>query len=291
MSKIIQFTHPGGEHKPDNKDLNHKGWNIGCHARKFLLAEGDYVVNDTIQHGKVVFWGEWEPPSFVKKLSSSHDSNLPGWLHIPYLPSILPDNSNLENTYQNTDPFVFGSEFRYFVCKQYQDKKRRITSLAKLEKGDIILFGATKGKLRETSFFQLDTVFVVSHFLEYDISDADALKDHDIGIFREIVYKMAFPKPASYALKLRLYFGATHDKPINGMYSFAPCKIWESREYGFQRVQLKDLEYLTNNLNAAPKITNTTIEESFIFWNKLRVITRNQGCYEGVHFTFPSSKN
>ena len=38
MPKIVQFTHPGGEHKPDKNNKTHKSWNKGKHQRKFLNA-------------------------------------------------------------------------------------------------------------------------------------------------------------------------------------------------------------------------------------------------------------
>ena len=38
---IVQFIHPGGEHRPDNHD--HKDWNAGPHRRKFLISPGRYI--------------------------------------------------------------------------------------------------------------------------------------------------------------------------------------------------------------------------------------------------------
>ncbi len=287
MAKIVQFTHPGPEHAPDNKDRNHKDWNQGNHARKYLLSAGSYVVDDSLRQGKLFFWGEWEPPSHVRALASTNVPCAPRWLHIPYLPAALPSSTVSGQPYQNTDPFVFGGAFKYFVCKQFQNKRQRITPLARLEKGDIILFGSTKGKLRASSFFQLDTVFVISHYYEYDISDAHALRDVGLGDYWDIVFKMGFPQPANYSLKLRLYVGATHAAPVNGMYSYSPCKVWAGEDVLFPRIKLKDLSFITNNLNAAPKITEVSLEESVRCWNTIRDISRAQGCFEGVRFNMP----
>src|SRR5438445_3836177 len=60
---FVQFIHPGGEHAPDEGDI--KSWNLGMHRRKFMLAEGDYIYEGQRQHGRIAFWGEWEPPSRV----------------------------------------------------------------------------------------------------------------------------------------------------------------------------------------------------------------------------------
>ena len=97
---------------------------------------------------------------------------------------------------------------------------------------------------------------------------------------------MAFPQPSNYPLKLRLYFGSNYNNQVNGIYSFSPCKPFSSN-LGFPRVQLKNIKHLTNNLNAAPKITQVTIEESIEFWKIIQEATLNQGCFEGVMFSFP----
>jgi len=250
------------------------------------LSDGYYVNDAQLEFTKLQFWGEWEPPSNVKKVEKKINKYYPNWIHTPYLPSKLPINFDGHNSYQNTDPLVFGDEFRYFLCKQYQDKKKRTTTLAKLESGDIILFGSTHGTKKENAFFQLDTVFVISHYIEYDISDVNALNDYNLGIYREFVFKMAFPQPSNYPLKLRLYFGSNYNNQVNGIYSFSPCKPFSSN-LGFPRVQLKNIKHLTNNLNAAPKITQVTIEESIEFWKIIQEATLNQGCFEGVMFSFP----
>ena len=182
MLKIVQFTHPGEEHKPDKKNEEHKSWNASKHKRKFMLTEGEYIEGGKKKRDKLMFWGEWEPPSKVRKLKMNGDSLLPQWLHCPYLPNVMPiqkgsggcsgDTLNQEQSYyQNTDPCVFGKNFIYFNCKQHMKKQksedRVSTGLATLEKGSVILFGSTKKKGEDSPFFQLDTVFVVDRFIGY----------------------------------------------------------------------------------------------------------------------------
>lgn len=284
MPKIIQFTHPGSEHKPDQKDGNHKSWNTGKHKRKFLLTKGKYVDGDSVKDSDLTFWGEWEPPSHVKNLNSQPTKFFPKWLHRPYLPKSIPNPQESQDDYQNTDPCVFGENFKYFLCKQFKPKNRTVTKLSRLDKGSLILFGSTANQNKETAFFQLDTVFVVSDYLEYDISDKNALSG--LGIYRNFSFKMAFPQPADYSLKLRLYKGATFNEPYEGMYSFSPAKPWHNENLGFPRVQLKDMDYLTNNLNAAPKYSDVSISRVNSFWREIVEITRKSGCVEGVKFYF-----
>ena len=40
---IVQFPHPGGEHRPRGEDMD---WNRGPHHRKFLKATGTYLDAD-----------------------------------------------------------------------------------------------------------------------------------------------------------------------------------------------------------------------------------------------------
>lgn len=282
MPKIIQFPHPGGEHSYDKNNKAFKSWNKKSHRRKFLLADGDYVKGNKQLSGSLVFWGEWEPPSLVEKLEHIKGDFLPKYLHKPVLPKEIPFG-HLENT----DPYVFENAFKYFVCKQWKVKTKKETSLARLEKGSIILFGNTVGKERKQSFFQLDTVFVISDYIDYDPSDINALNDKRVSkAYKDIVYYRCFRKPQPFSLKLRLYIGATFDNPYNGMYSFSPAKVYQNEKSGFRRVVLKDLDYITNNLNAAPKTTEVTEQEGLSFWETIRAISREQGCVEGFNFKY-----
>ena len=154
MPHIVQFTHPGLEHRPDKRNGDHKSWNRGCHKRKFMLADGMYVRGNEINEEKLLFWGEWEPPSKVEKLLKSESKFFPKWLHRPYLPNILPTSRGYQESYQNTDPCVFGDSFKYFVCKQFKAKNGQLTKLAKLEKGSLILFGSTANQNKKDAFFQ-----------------------------------------------------------------------------------------------------------------------------------------
>lgn len=285
MPKIVQFTHPGAEHGTDKHDSNHKSWNTNFHKRKFLLSKGEYVDKKGLKDGQLMFWGEWEPPSTVIELGFQASDFFPRRLHTPYLPKTL---TNSGESQQNTDPCVFGENFKYLVCKQYKSKSKTLTTLAKLDKGSLILFGSTANQNKEGAFFQLDTVFVVSEYIEYDISDANALAD--LGAYRDFVFKKAFPTPAEYSLKLRLYKGANFQNPFEGMYSFSPAKIWNNQQSGFPRIPLKNMDFITNNLNAAPKITDASFDEVKNFWNKIVEISRENGCVEGVKFSYEELK-
>lgn len=132
----------------------------------------------------------------------------------------------------------------------------------------------------------MDTVFVVSHYVEYDISDKNALAQEELGRYRDYVFKMAFPKPSDFSLKLRLYYGATYENQVNGMYSFVPAKQYHNEQtQGFPRIPLKDMDYITNNLNAAPRISEANDDDVKVLWNIVRELTTKHGCVEGLKFT------
>ncbi len=309
MPQIVQFTHPGPEHGPDSIRGNHKSWNAGQHRRKFMRAEGDYIAgNGRLGKGELLFWGEWEPPSEVQELATRSDDLHPRWLHSPYLPSVIPaqrqsaacspkavskpcsPTSCASPHFQNTDPFVFGDCFKYFVCKQWKKANGQVTKLSRLEPGSMILFGSTHGPDSD-AFFQLDTVFVVVDYLEYSPSNPAKLPKHPAVTddYLKAVFRMLFSKPDPSIpsdLKLRLYFGATASNPVKGMYSFAPARLAGQTAKGFSRVPLQDLPYLTNNLNSAPRVTDASKTEVFQAWKHVRDLSRKHGCLEGVRFDY-----
>jgi len=284
MPQIIQFTHPGPEHSHDKQNPFHKSWNIRKHKRKFMHVKGQYVINDELKSGELMFWGEWEPPSTVTKLRAQITSFHPAWLHKPYLPDFIPNPISNNKSYQNTDPFVFDKAFKYFICKQFKPKTGKTTKLSSLDKGSIILFGSTGNQNKPSPFFQLDTVFVIADYIDYDSSDPKALSSSELDFYNKVVFKMAFPYPTEKSMKLRLYVGATYENTFNGMYSFSPSKLYTKDNTTFPRLALKDLKYLTNNLNAAPKTNVVSIDDALQFWNKIRTISRENGLVEGVSF-------
>ena len=292
-SQIVQFTHPGSEHGPDLRNGNEKSWNTGKHKRKFLCCNGEYVSNEKLVPAKLTFWGEWEPPSSVERLTHNKEY-YPKWLHRPNLKNSINYDREIYNKrshcgatgLQNTDPFVFGDCFKYLVCKQYKQKNNTTTGLAKLERGDIILFGSTKGK--KESFFQLDTVFVVAEYKEYNPNEISKLRKYVDDDYYKIAVQTAFPSGVKYKnLKLRLYKGATFNNKVNGMFSFVPSKIWNDDKEGFPRIRMENLPYITNNLNAAPRYFKNQKEERMVaIWESIRKLVKKSRCKEGVWFSY-----
>ncbi len=311
MTYLVQFTHPGAEHGPDSDNPRHKSWNTGGHRRKFMQCLGDYVgPNNKLTHNEsLLFWGEWEPPSDVEPLPPSANDFQPKLLHYPYVPSEIPTGRSSTcapplkscqaicgkdgTSLQNTDPFVFEDCFKYFVCKQAKLEFRKATGMTKLDKGSIIVFGSTAGKIRTDALFQLDTVFVVADWIEYDPAKPESLQNDPrvSELYYQLVISKALPQGKPNSIKLRLYLGATFGNPIDGMYSFSPARVCGNAPNGFPRVRLQNEVFLTNNLNSAPRffpsppLPPLTPEEQYAYWNSIRNESRKQGCVEGVRFS------
>jgi len=277
---IVQFSHPGGEHSPD-RGKDYKSWNKGKHKRKFMLAKGDYLANDKIVKDELLlFWGEWEPDSIVFRRLQKITGDYPKYIYSPVLQN-TPINKG-----QNTDPYIFNEEFYYFCCKQTK-KNGQITQMAKLATGSIILFGSTINQGKNDSYFALDTVFVVGDYLEYNSSNyREKLKGKVCEYFFDVSLESIYHR-FEYS---RCYIGANFANKTEGMYSFVPCKKFKNENIGFERVRLtnKDLNFISNDLNTAPKLNKELCNSTnFVeIWNKLRIIIKNQDFCEGVNFSF-----
>jgi hypothetical protein len=304
---IVQFTHPGGEHTLNRQEKKGhiKEWNYGGHKRKFLKAVGQCVQEDGSLTSKkeLLFWGEWEPTSMVNSLNCPEETAvMPNFVHEPFLTRnehglVLPPwkngkfitrNGKKEPCKrQNTDPFVFGDYFLYSCCKQRKKIKNSaqttFTKLGELEKGSIILFGSTISKKQGGPYFVLDTVFVVGDYKNYNSKNSPIdLKDFVPSDYFDIMGFTNWDPVNDFVC----YKGATVSNPFDGMFSFVPCKPFDSTGIGFPRVKLTstDLDIISDNLNAAPKFRDDLPIKDL--WNKICDIVRKQGFELGVNFEY-----
>lgn len=309
---IVQFTHPGGEHAVSRKELTNgiKEWNYGPHRRKFMKAVGQYVMKDGALSPKqdLLFWGEWEPTSKIHPISNIFGV-VPKYVHEPFLPKgpsglILPPFNNGKFVTrkgikeplcrQNTDPFVFGDYFLYSVCKQRKKKRNstlsEFTKLGELEKGSIILFGSTISKKHGGPYFVLDTVLVVDDYKAYHSKNAPySLSGFVPNDYCDLMGFVHWDPGNDHIC----YKGSTVDKPINGMFSFVPCKPCSSGEVGFPRVVLTKADMtiisdnlISDNLNAAPKFSDVTNITLTSCWKQICNIVKQQGFELGVNFEY-----
>lgn len=206
---IVQFPHPGGEHRPRGSVMP---WNLGPHARKFMLTEGTYGDDDSTEgHGSIVFWGEWEGPSRVLRRWAK-EGPLPRVLHEPFFDT--PPSGDR----QNTDPWVFGETFYYSNCKQRTNRGRTATAMQRLTPGSLILFGSSIA-----GEFVLDTVFVIGErlgsFVPGQRFDLDVDSTFRVATIESLAPWAEDKEDPSFSL----YAGARRSRSSRGMFSFVPC--------------------------------------------------------------------
>ena len=280
--RFIQFPHPGREHKPDR--TGGKGWNTlrHNHARKFMEFNGRWTEEDgSAGNGSLRAWGEWEAESeLIRELiQPSRDSQYPRYLWSPFY--IPKDNYRLLH---NTDPFIFGERFLYSNCKQ-----RRLPSLTRLKRGSVIAFGSSM-KIEDEWKWALDTVFVVADSLMYAASEArQALTNATSEVFLAVA---GDPIMAREKASFRLYFGATPEDPVEGMYSYFPATPAQG-DAGFPRPLIElPREYLNPGSWQSPKGVNSerTNEELHGLWSSLATQVRGVGLALGTHAALPERR-
>lgn len=323
--RAIMFPHPFDEH-PTEENANIKEWNTSRHHRKFMLVDGAYLASlqnntqvNSIQTGKIMFWGEWESESTFTRIGN-HDRErrndaLPMNIHEPkcfvndifteiaekHAISEISCSAFFKNK-QNTDPYVFGNQFMYSCCKQ-----NGRNPLKDLQKGDLIIFYGQKGKKNSGNYrCYIDTVFVVGGIVgkgKYEDMMPSLLRDPRIS--DQFLYKVILPivygNKGSLGKNAEekgyvLYYGATYDNPAGGMFSYFPCMI--DKKDGFQRFECEPFDrhkvgekstgrkcYPDNNVSAN---TYETQEEVADLWKKLTDSILHAGYCLGIKATEPT---
>jgi hypothetical protein len=281
---FVQFIHPGGEHRPDNGRF--KGWNRSSHKRKFLKNSGRYLHEGKLEEGEIVCWAEWEPESEVVKEIDDPFTNGPRYIYRPYY-VVPPSYEGL----QNTDPFIFGEQFYYEGCQQRT--KNGPTQLRYLARGSVLLFGSCVNQ----SDFVLDTVFVVDDWIEHSRSDfRERLVDAVPEAYKDVTispwYQESFGEKKgciqiNASESWRLYFGATYEHLLNGMFSFFPCLPYEG-EKGFARPRIRIRGVITDNLSQGKKLNpQESLHDVKTLWDEVAKQVEEQGLRLGVFTGIP----
>lgn len=303
MKIIVQFPHPGSEHSSKTGVI----WNSGDHKRKYMEVKGSYLKDDPSSKpidDTVYFWGEWEAESHVTPISKKQ-KNYPGNIFTPYYKSFI-GKDNTDNK-DNTDPFVFGDQFYYCICKQ-----GRYPSLRNLDRGSMILFGSHKD-----GCFVLDTLFVVKDFIEYEVENIQKIQSN----FNSVFYDVSLlplnteesnnsagdknksgcavsinkddnddSKPTcnkSKNLKYRIYSAVMYDdrEDFDGMFSYAPCLSGSLGQNGFSRPEINQSQYV--NINLKQGIKNTSNINIKNVWDDITKQILDQGKYLMIKNTLP----
>ena len=303
---FVQFIHPGIESLPTRRNSTDLiPWNHGTHRRKFLCNPGCYIENGQLVHDdELTFWGEWEPQSRITHIENPIGNGFPHVIHRPVLDLNEPKHDALKRCRQNTDPFVFHERFLYRCCHQIRTTGQ--TQLAHLLPGSIVLFGS-----RVNGLFAIDTVFVVGddHRDYYDQKGGMNF-DPKLKKYAEIVgvgLKSSGcgngsgcgsnSRCGNNNLQMRLYYGASPDKPYKGMYSFVPCKQLSDNAQGWARPTLTQddmrniyADCIGDNLKENFKCYKEATEDGNVTaWNCIRELFAQRGFLEGVRFECPQN--
>jgi len=270
---VVQFMHPGAEQLVDGSGWT--PWNRSQHKRKFMIAEGVAIDSDGNRNrGKIRFWGEWEGPS--RKVSSlTGDATLPHSLVEPVFPGYPAHTEGL----QNTDPYVFGKQFLYTLCKQV-NKNGRPTFLTRLAPGTLVLFGSKLG-----GGFVLDTVFVIDenlthHSLETWNNDGLGVSEVYKAVTLAPMYMDRYVKRES---TYTLYRGVSETSSPEGPYSFFPCTADSPNDVGFPRPRLELPGIVNHSLMMGQRRIAMSALEIKRVWHSVVQQVRAQNLSLGVH--------
>jgi len=270
--RLIQFLHPGGEHRPLANGW--KPWTTsGEHRRTFVEQPGSHIASlgenpiSAILH----FWCEWEcEAELICRFPPPKLDGYPRHLFRPYIQA-----RSSYSAVSNTDPFVFGDRFRYCVCQQPSRP-----SLRQLARGSVILFGS---HLRGS--FVLDTVFVVASRQSYYRNKIQLLAVPE-------TYRLAALEPlvegCGEGEELAYYEGATTDEPVEGMFSFFPCRTADkSSGYPRPSVTLNDVinPALKQGLKSHGPVTMT---QASALWRAVAKQVLKSGLHLGTSAELPS---
>lgn len=91
--------------------------------------------------------------------------------------------------------------------------------------------------------------------------------------------------------KWRLYFGASYDKHVHGMYSYFPCQRFEPSSRGFGRPKISLPGKITGNLNQGEKYSGQpNLDTMKLLWDKVAKRVTQKGLALGVFAEMPKRR-
>ncbi|MFL5758364.1 MAG: hypothetical protein ACJ789_01420 [Thermomicrobiales bacterium] len=227
---------------------------------------------------ELIFWGEWEAQSNVVSEISEPVRDGPRWIYRPYF-----ERPSSYTHLQNTDPFVFGDQFHYTGCLQHT--KHGPTQMRNLSRGSVILFGSCLHR----SAFVLDTVFVVDHWIDHSLHDyQENLRGRISDTYAAVTIAPWYANTWEPDKVHRLYFGATYQQSVDGMFSFFPCIQADKDSRGFARPEIILPGIVTPNQTQNKKLTfRDTTRQIAEIWQEVKRQVIDQGLLLGVRADLP----
>jgi hypothetical protein len=164
----------------------------------------------------VAVWGEFEPETEAFLFERDpKPGEARSWHRLS--PLATPPRGS-----QNTDPWIFGSAFRYAICRQ-----RSLPYLRNLQAGDLVLFGSyrkqgTDGRATDKFSFFLDTVFVVNR--GYPLANRGTIPSR---LLDKPYLRAAYDRFSARSRDIcTLYEAAMLGRtPSSAPFSFSPCRV------------------------------------------------------------------
>lgn len=282
----IQLNHPGHQ-KPFKLGKGYRQianniireWsNDHVHFRKFIQNNGNYIdgLKDlNPKRAELYFWGEWEGNSFFNPFPRANNTILPNGLHKLF-------HSTVIKGIQNTDPYIYGDNFKYCVCKQ----TGRLTNLIL---NDLILFGTVVPSLNK---FYIDTVFIIKdHNSSANVQATGGVTYSQVYKEETLEQLNEYLKGPTYVNNNKVYQCKTwwDDKEY---FSFVPCKLDYNR-VGFERlfIELSNQTFqLSRNPTGKSFLSNCPLSSQDL-WKEIVRISIEQGFVLGVKFDEPIFDN
>jgi hypothetical protein len=257
-----------------------------AHGRKFMIGTGRAERRAHSVETELTLWGEWEPQAQCVETFATGEHGLPRRLWRPYYSVSEAPTDRL-----NTDPLVFGG-FRYTICQQhrrYQDSPRP-TRLRDLGIGSVILFGS-----RSRGEFVHDTVLVVASSWLHDASTYRRLAaprpyfDVTLDTLYHPSQRRDCCKPSASGHEYRLYEGGTIGQPIEGMFSYVPCRPYQPKQDGFARPVIKHPLLSSAQSQGFRVPIAGDLSAIRAVWDNVeqQVLENPAGLYLGTWFEFP----
>jgi hypothetical protein len=134
----------------------------------------------------------------------------------------------------------------------------------------------------------LDTVFVVDHWTDHAVADYERLRDAVSDTYWRATLEPWYSGSVPGGQSFRLYYGATFENPVNGMFSFFPASSSERHPNGFARPEIRLRGYVTPTLTQGKRLNRgVTSREVKAGWESVVRQVREQGLALGVHAELP----
>ncbi len=160
----------------------------------------------------------------------------------------------------------------------------------------MILFGSCR-----QDAFHLDTVFIVSHWIDHDRTNyKELLRGKVSDTYAAVTLSPWYQSdsadespgcghgcPTVVDRSYRLYFGATYENQVDGMFSFFPCLPYSQGMKGFERPTIRLEGVITDHLQQGKKFTYHSTTDTAILWEQVRQQVIESGLLPGVQAALP----